>query len=103
VEWEPALATRFLRNAGATGRWLAVAAPTGTTIDLSTARSQRGPPSRLARATVGTSTGYGAGPSDRAWIGLGHRRSVDVAISRPGTRPVELRRVRTNRLLVCRG
>jgi len=99
VEWEPSLPTRFFRNTGEVGHWLSVAAPPGTTVTA----SERGKAVRsLASATVGASTGYGAGPNDRVWLGLGAVENVDLSITRPGSKPVDLRAVPADRQLVCR-
>ncbi|MFI5045904.1 MAG: FG-GAP repeat domain-containing protein [Acidimicrobiia bacterium] len=102
AEWVPTLPTRFWRNTGEVGHWLSVAAPNGTTVAVSVPNvGSTG--TRLATATVGVSTGYSAGPSDRVDLGLGAADSATVSITRPGARAVDVKSVRADRLLVCRG
>jgi enediyne biosynthesis protein E4 len=101
VEWEPSLPTRFWRNTGDVGHWIAVEAPTGTTVDVFATGAGARPQRKVATATVGTSTGYGAGPAGRVQVGLGASASADVELSRPGAAPVDVRKVRADRALVC--
>ena len=67
--------TRICRNEGDVGRWLAVSAPHGASVQV-TADDEP-----VASGQAGTSTGYAAGHESFVWLGLGTLTEVDVAVT----------------------
>jgi hypothetical protein len=93
VEWEPSLPTRIWRNEGDVGRWLALSAPAGASVQVT------GDDRPVASSHVGTSTGYAAGPDSFVWVGLGELSEVDLRVTEPDGRSTTLEGVAADRHL----
>ncbi len=101
VEWEPTLPTLVLRSTGEVGHWLGVSAPPGTDVAVYADGGLGRTDALLGRTTVGTSTGYSAGPPVDTWAGLGSESIVDLTVSVPGEPPLDLRGIDADRMLTC--
>ena len=87
VEWEPTLPTLVLRNAGASGHWIAVggtgAAELGARVDVFEAEGLGDPDRLLGSRPITASTGYSSGSESVARFGVGDVTRVDLRIHLP--------------------
>jgi hypothetical protein len=105
VEWEPALPSLLLRNAGDGGHWISVSVGaelgggTGTVVAAYQAGGLGDESQLIASSEIVASAGYTSGNELIAHLGLGDVTEVDLEVSPPGREQVVLRDVPVDRHL----
>jgi hypothetical protein len=105
VEWEPALPSLLLRNAGDGGHWVSVSVGaelgggTGTVVAAYQAGGLGDESQLIASSEIVASAGYTSGNELIAHLGLGDVSQVDLKVSPPGHEQVALRDVPVDRHL----
>jgi hypothetical protein len=90
-EFDAARPSLMLRNRSDSGHWIGIGAPVGSVVSVHAPSDGETEGRVLGRATIGASTGFGAGAPPVARFGVGTLRRVEVTVTRGQAESARLR------------